>query len=119
MFFINILNFFLFIFFTTENIIIFFIAFEFSVIPIFFMIGFFGKRSQKFKAINYIFFFTIISAIPMIIGIIFFYQKTNSFNFFILKSYIVKNFSNFDYIFSFIVFYIPFSAKVPMMPFHV
>ncbi len=119
MFFINILNFFLFIFFTTENILIFFIAFEFSVIPIFFMIGFFGKRSQKFKAMNYIFFFTIVSAIPMLIGIIFFYQKTNSFNFFILKSYIVKNFSNFDYVFSFIVFYIPFSAKVPMMPFHV
>lgn len=118
-FLINLLNFILFLFFTSENILIFFIAFEFSVIPIFFMIGFFGKRSQKFKAMNYIFFFTIISAIPMLIGIIFFYQQTNSFSFFSIKSYVFQNFSNIEYIITFFLFYIPFSAKIPMMPFHV
>jgi formate hydrogenlyase subunit 3/multisubunit Na+/H+ antiporter MnhD subunit len=83
------------------------------------MIGFFGKRSQKFKAMNYIFFFTIISAIPMLIGIIFVYQQVNSFNFFEIKFYVLNNFNIIESLIAFFFFYIPFSAKIPMMPFHV
>ena len=108
------------IFFTTEHIFIFFISFESSVLPIFFIIGFFGKRSSKFKAMDYLLYFTLISAIPFFFFLLYVYHYTGIVYFPELKLAFVSNtFSYFECIVMFIALFIPFSVKFAFFPFHV
>jgi NADH-quinone oxidoreductase subunit M len=120
--FVLILQFLLHILFITDNILIFFICFEGSVIPILCIIGFFGKRSLKFKAMNYILYFTLVSAVPFIIFVIFTKYYTGTFyypviaNFFAMESQSVISFPL--QIFFFSCCFVPFAVKLALFPFH-
>jgi NADH-quinone oxidoreductase subunit M len=108
------------IFFFTENIFFFFIAFEASVFPIFFIITLYGKRSHKFKALYYLFFFTIFSAIPLLFAIIFLYTKFGTMDYTELRSLLSTSasLSAKDQALLFLLFFIPFSVKLSFFPFH-
>lgn len=114
-----ILQFQLFMFFTTENIFIFFIAFETSIIPIFFITGFYGKRAQKFRAMSYLLYFTLVSAIPFIFILLYFYITTGCL-FYPEFELLVKTkvFSNKEITIAFLSFFIPFGVKFAFFPFH-
>ena len=110
------LNIVLIIFFTTLDLLVFYITLELSMIPLFFTIGWFGSRSNKIKAAYYIFLYTIIGSIPFFIGLIFLYFLTGSTNLCFLYSYTFDvNLQKFFWI----LFFIPFAVKVPIIPFHV
>lgn len=110
----------LFIFFTNQNIFVFFISFESSVLPIFFIIGFFGKRSYKFKAMSYLLYFTVFSAIPFFFVLLLIYIKTGVC-FYPHVKFLLNNtsiFSKAETIFYFFFFFIPFGVKFSFFPFH-
>lgn len=107
--------------FITDNILVFFIFFEASIIPIFSIIGFFGKRSIKFKAMNYILYFTLVSAIPLLLAIVFIWSKVGTFYYPIIKFFFYNNAAFFSIevlIFLFFCFFIPFAVKLALFPFH-
>lgn len=66
------------LFFYTDNLLVFFGAFEASVLPIFLLMGFFGKRSQKFRAMAYLLFFTLLSALPLLGLLLLLYQRSGT-----------------------------------------
>ena len=81
--------------------------------------GFFGKRSLKYKAMYYLLYFTIFSAIPLlfIIGIVYFNAGTVYYP--DIKFYFIN--SGFDVSTNklfFIGFFIPFAVKLALFPFH-
>ena len=113
------LQFLLFIFFSTEDVFIFFISFESSVLPLFAIIAFFGKRSQKFKALAYLLYFTLLSAVPMFAVTIWLNISTGS-SFYPEIQFLVRT-NAFDFqqlLFCFLAFFIPFSVKFAFFPLH-
>jgi NADH-ubiquinone oxidoreductase chain 4 len=56
--------------FNTENILTFYILFESILIPVIMIIGIFGSRRRKNKAINYILLLTLIGSLITLISIL-------------------------------------------------
>lgn len=52
------------------NMLVFYIFFEATLIPMFLLIGYFGSRFRKVKAAYYLFFYTFLGSVFMLIGLI-------------------------------------------------
>ena len=61
----------------SNKIVYFFIIFELSIIPIFLVITGWGYQPEKIRAAYALFFFTAVSAGPLITLIMYFYQNVN------------------------------------------
>ena len=105
-----------FIFFSTDNLLILYISFEASMLPLFFMIGSFGSRVNKIKAAYLLFFFTLGGSVFFLAALTILYSYAGSFNIF----YLIKFPFNL-YIEKLIWFFlfIPFATKVPIVPVHI
>ena len=66
--------------FITENLLLFYILFEASLIPMFLLVIGWGSRQEKTRAAYYLFFYTFISSILMLFSIIKFYILVGSIN---------------------------------------
>lgn len=104
------------ILFAAKDILLLYLSFEIILIPMFILIGFGGGRDKKIRA-NYLFFFyTFIGSLFMIIGIVYIYYTYNTFNFDILKHI---DFTTLEERWLWLSFFIGFSSKIPMFPFHI
>ena len=56
--------------FSSLNIIIFYVSFEATLIPMFLIVGIFGPRKEKTNASNYLFLYTLAGSLILIIGLI-------------------------------------------------
>lgn len=108
--------------FLTDNILVFYISFEATLIPMFYMILRFGSRSRKSLASNYIFLYTIAGSLLFLIVIIVLYGIYGSLNIPVLVNSIANDYefrtSDLYWILATFMF-IAFSVKIPMMPFHI
>ncbi len=101
--------------FTTTELIFFYIFFEGSIIPVFLMIGKWGSQKIKVFAANQFFIYTIMGSFCMLSGIIFLYITIGTGNISILQ---MINFPPYIERFMFILFFIAFAVKIPIMPVH-
>ena len=102
--------------FITENILIFYIFFESSLIPMFLLVIGWGSRLEKSRAAYYLFFFTLISSVLMLISIIKLYLLTGTLNIKFLSSISVPIYYQ---KWGFVVMCLAFMVKIPMFPFHI
>nr|YP_010890170.1 NADH dehydrogenase subunit 4 [Halistemma rubrum]WJJ70218.1 NADH dehydrogenase subunit 4 [Halistemma rubrum] len=102
--------------FTTSDLLIFYILFESSLIPLFLLIGIWGSRDEKIKAAFYFFFYTLIGSLLMLMSIFKIYSLIGSTNTIFINHIDIP--SNYQFWF-FIGFTISFAVKVPMIPVHV
>jgi len=79
---------FLFLAFTTTNLLIFYFAFEATLLPIFLIIGRWGSNASKKQAANYIFLYTVAGSILMLFAILSIITYSGTANFLALKSII-------------------------------
>lgn len=77
---------FLFLAFTTTNLLIFYFAFEAVLLPIFLIIGRWGSNASKKQAANYIFVYTVVGSVLMLFAIIGILRYTGTANFLALKT---------------------------------
>lgn len=66
------------------DILFFFICFEFILIPMFYLIGFYGSRNKKISALYQLILYTIFGSLPLMISIIFLYYITGTTDYQIL-----------------------------------
>ncbi len=71
----------LFLLFFVRNYIVFFILFEFIIIPIVFVIGTWGSQMERLTANYYFFFYALIRRIPLMLSVIFLIKERLSFLF--------------------------------------
>lgn len=110
------LEFFLLIVFCSLDILIFYIFFESILIPMFLIIGIWGTRTRKIRS-NYLFFvYTLFGSVFMLLGIIYIYTLVGTTDYQIVLSY---NFSIYQQKWLWLSFFLSFSIKVPMVPFHI
>jgi NADH-quinone oxidoreductase subunit M len=102
--------------FTTLDLFLFYIFFEAVLIPMFLVIGVFGSRSRKIRAAYLLFFYTLIGSVLMLIGVLYIYSKVGSSNYELIQTY---NFTILEQKWLWLAFFISFSSKIPMFPFHI
>nr|YP_009488489.1 NADH dehydrogenase subunit 4 [Dendrothrips minowai]AWD37110.1 NADH dehydrogenase subunit 4 [Dendrothrips minowai] len=106
-----ILNLFLFFSFLTSNFLIFFVSFESTLLPTIVIIVGWGYKIERLKSGLYMFFYTLIGSLPMIISIIFLYKKNGLLDFGLMD---MEFMNNLFYFFSIMAFLI----KMPMFLVH-
>ncbi len=106
--------------FASVDLIMFYIFWELTLIPMFYIIGFWGAEKRFYAAIKF-FLYTFTGSLIMLIGILYFgyiyHETTGVWSFSLLDWYNVV--LPFDLqLWLFIAFFFGFAVKVPMFPFH-
>ena len=107
---------FLLIIFSTLDLFIFYIFFEAILIPMFLIIGIYGSRERKIRAVYLFFFYTLCGSILMLISILYIYVVVGSLNLEYLSSW---KFTETEQLFLWITFFLSFASKIPVFPFHI
>nr|YP_010890062.1 NADH dehydrogenase subunit 4 [Resomia ornicephala]WJJ70074.1 NADH dehydrogenase subunit 4 [Resomia ornicephala]WJJ70086.1 NADH dehydrogenase subunit 4 [Resomia ornicephala] len=102
--------------FSTLDILIFYILFESTLIPMFLLIGIWGSREEKIKAAFYFFFYTLIGSLLMLICIFKLYIIVGSTNLQTLINLEIPTYLQFWF---FIGFTLSLGVKIPMIPVHI
>lgn len=109
------LNFLLVCVFSVLDIFFFYVCFETILIPMFIIIGYWGSRERKILAAYYFFIYTLIGSIVMLISIIYIFNQVGTTDYEILLTF---SFTKFEQKLLWFAFFLSFSSKIPMMPFH-
>jgi len=75
-----IINLFLLLVFSVLDLLLFYIFFEAILIPMFIIIGLFGSRERKIRAVFFFFFYTLIGSLCFLIGILYIYSTVGTVN---------------------------------------
>nr|YP_010890047.1 NADH dehydrogenase subunit 4 [Bargmannia lata]WJJ70059.1 NADH dehydrogenase subunit 4 [Bargmannia lata] len=102
--------------FLTLDLLVFYILFEATLIPMFFIIGIWGSREEKIRAAFYFFFYTLIGSLLMLLSIFKIYEVLGSTNYQTLLIIEIPSFLQFFFL---IGFSISLGVKIPMLPFHI
>jgi NADH-quinone oxidoreductase subunit M len=107
----------LFCIFFTLDIFLFYIFFEFLLIPMVLIIGLWGTRARKIKAFFYFFFYTFAGSLLMLFGLIIIYFEFKTTNYIQLLISSCSR-SSLQFLLWFLFFF-SFAIKIPMFPFHI
>ena len=102
--------------FSVLDILLFYIFFEAILIPMYLVIGVWGSRERKNWAAYMLFFYTLCGSLLLLLGILYIYKITGTFNIEFLLSY---NFSDTEQFFLWLAFFLSFASKIPMFPLHI
>ncbi|MDZ4813795.1 MAG: NADH-quinone oxidoreductase subunit M [Pseudomonadota bacterium] len=100
--------------FCARDALLFYVFFEAMLIPMFIIIGIWGGPRRVYATIKF-FLFTFFGSIFMLIGLIYLYNETGSFDLDYLARYPLSMTQQFWLFFSFLI---AFAVKVPMFPVH-
>lgn len=98
--------------FSCINLFIFYIFFERSLIPTFFLILGWGYQPERLQAGLYLLFYTLFASLPLLIGIFFIFNNFRFLNWIFIKNFILNNFL----FYLFLVF--AFLVKIPIFIVH-
>ena len=110
------LEFFLIQVFCVLDILLFYIFFESVLLPMFLIIGIWGSRERKIKAAYQFFLYTLIGSLFTLLAILVIYFEVGTTDILVLWNF---DFSFERQIFLWIAFFLSFSIKIPMIPFHI
>ncbi len=103
--------------FYVQDLLLFYISFEAILIPMYFLIGYYGSRNKKIEeAQNKFFIYTLIGSLFLLIAIVSIYLQTGTTDYQLLLTLPISN----EYqIWLFQAFFIAFAIKTPKWPFHI
>jgi NADH:ubiquinone oxidoreductase subunit 4 (subunit M) len=102
--------------FSVLDILGFFVFFEATLIPIFFIVLMWGSRGRKVRASYLIWIYTLLGSIFMLFNILYIVSKTGITNY---QHLLTITFLEEDQRFLWITFFIAFAAKIPLFPLHI
>lgn len=107
---------FLLIIFSVLDLFLFYIFFEAILIPMYLLIGIWGSRERKIRAVYLFFFYTLCGSILFLVGILYIYSITGTLN---LEYLLAFKFTTFEQKVLWLCFFLSFASKIPMFPFHI
>ena len=111
-----ILELFIILTFLSINLLVFYIFFELSLLPMFLMIGVWGSRQRKLYAVYQFFFYTLLGSVFLLSGIFILYSTFNTLDIRILSNFYLP----YDrQLLIWLLLFLGFSTKIPLVPFHV
>jgi len=113
----------LFFTFTSLDLLFFYIAFEAVLIPMYISIVVWGGRPEKYEAALYLFIYTFIGSVFMLLAIFWIMAQTGTSDYLTLVSNLslLENISDWSFKSKilFLCFALSFAAKIPLIPFHI
>lgn len=109
------LSFFLFLFFLTNDLLFFYVCFEFVLIPVFLIIIYWGSRSRKILSAYYFFLYTFIGSLFFLFSLFLIYFEMQTFN---IEELLFFSFPVWIQKIIWPCFFIALAVKIPMIPFH-
>ncbi len=104
--------------FVSLDLLLFYLFFEASLVPMFFLIGIWGGERRIYAAVKF-FIYTAVGSLLMLVGIIALYYIYNSFDYVtILEAMRTKTLPEGAEFWLFLAFALAFCIKVPLFPFH-
>lgn len=103
--------------FMSSNAFVYYVFWEMSLIPIYFIIVLWGNDEvrKRRKAAMTFFLFTFLGSLFMLAAIIFMYTKTGSFE---LEAFYNADLTLTEQIWVFLAFFLAYGIKIPIFPFH-
>ena len=98
------------------DILGFFLFFEMTLIPIYFLVLVWGSRERRIRASYLISIYTLLGSIFMFFNLLYILSKVGTTDYEILLS---VTFSEEDQKFLWLTFFISFAAKIPLFPLHI
>jgi len=102
--------------FSVLDVLLFYIFFEAILIPMYLMIGIWGSRERKIRAVYLFFFYTLFGSLLMLVGLMYIYSITGTLN---LEYVLSWNFTFEEQYWLWLAFFLSFASKIPMFPLHV
>jgi proton-translocating NADH-quinone oxidoreductase chain M len=102
--------------FSALDVLLFYIFFEGILIPMYLMIGVWGSRERKIRAVYLFFFYTLFGSLLMLVGLMYIYSITGTLN---LEYLLTWQFTFTEQCWLWLAFFMSFASKIPMFPFHV
>jgi NADH-quinone oxidoreductase subunit M len=104
--------------FVSLDLLLFYLFFEASLVPMFFLIGIWGGERRVYAAIKF-FIYTAVGSLLMLVGIIALYFIYNTFDYVaILQGMAANPLAERAQFLLFVAFALAFCIKVPLFPFH-
>lgn len=101
--------------FCSLDLLIFYILFESTLIPMFLIIGVWGSRERKVLASYYFFIYTLFGSVLMLLSILYIIYSSGTTNYEIL---VARSFNTLEQKIMWFTFFLAFASKVPMIPVH-
>nr|AIN37263.1 NADH dehydrogenase subunit 4 [Dixella sp. ZK-2014] len=102
----------LFLTFSSTSVFMFYLFFESSLIPTLFLILGWGYQPERMQAGIYLLFYTLLASLPLLVGIFYLFNFSNSMNMMLLLNF------HFDYSLLYLSLILAFLVKMPMFLVH-
>ena len=99
------------------DLLIFYVLFESTLIPMFIMILIWGSRERKIRAATMLFLYTLFGSVFMLAAILYIYWIVGTTDYQLIVA--SANFSSFEQRLLWLAFFLSFATKVPMLPVHI
>jgi NADH-quinone oxidoreductase subunit M len=106
--------------FMAQDLFLFYVFWEVSLVPMYFLIGIWGHDRRIYAAVKF-FLYTMAGSMLMLVAIIYLYNKTGTFSYPLILDKLASGqlmFTSQEQILLFLAFFIAFAIKVPLFPLH-
>jgi NADH-quinone oxidoreductase subunit M len=106
--------------FAALDLFLFYVFWEVSLVPMYFLIGIWGHERRIYAAVKF-FLYTMAGSVLMLAAIIYLYNRTGTFDFPVLLGLIQSGrlmFGHTEQLLLFLAFFLAFAIKVPLFPLH-
>ncbi|MBI1899121.1 MAG: NADH-quinone oxidoreductase subunit M [Acidobacteria bacterium] len=106
--------------FVSLDLFLFYVFWEVSLVPMYFLIGIWGHERRIYAAVKF-FLYTMAGSVLMLAAIIYLYNKSGTFDYLVLQELISSGrliLGHLEQTLLFLAFFFAFAIKVPLFPLH-
>ncbi len=104
--------------FTAQDLLVFYVLFEFTLVPMYLVIGIWGGANRRYAAVKF-FLYTLLGGLMLLVGVLYLYQAggAESFSYDAMRQ-ASQSLSMVEQRWLFGAFFLAFAVKVPLFPVH-
>jgi NADH-quinone oxidoreductase subunit M len=106
--------------FAALDLFLFYVFWEVSLVPMYFLVGVWGHERRIYAAVKF-FLYTMAGSVLMLAAIIYLYNKTGTFDYTMIMNMLTSGrlmLSHLEQSLLFLAFFVAFAIKVPLFPLH-
>ena len=106
--------------FIAQDLFLFYVFWEVSLVPMYFLVGIWGHERRIYAAVKF-FLFTMAGSVLMLVAIIYLYNRAGTFSYPALVEMLQAgrlSFAPTEQLLLFLAFFVAFAIKVPLFPLH-
>lgn len=99
------------------DLVLFFVFFEFTLVPMYFLIGQWGSENREYAALKFVM-YTLLGSAFMLVAVVSVYAQVGTFNIVEIAQTLPAATGQGFQVLGFLAFILAFAVKIPLFPFH-